>query len=210
MADQQRRRGRVSLGPRTGTVIWCLVSLTMLALAACGHSMPPPPAASGGVYTSTAYHFRFSYPSGWEVSTPQSSGLDVNTPTSATPSVAAPLEIVVTRIDAQAAGGGQVSSFTVIAFNMHDASVAANIKVLSQQFTAKGSKFLPITISGVKGYQYNQPPTAIPGSQITDAHTDYYLMTPDFEYQISTDALSDDNATSALQDMLNSFTVVTS
>ena len=64
--------------------------------------------------------------------------------------------------------------------------------------TAKGSKFLPITISGVKGYQYGQPPTIIPGSQITDTHTDYYLMTPDFEYQISTDAVSDDNATSAL------------
>jgi hypothetical protein len=184
-------------------VTWCLVSLTLLALAACGHSMPPPPVAAGGVYTSTANHFRFSYPSGWEVNTPK-----INIPTSATPSVAIPLEIVVTRIDAQAAGGGQVSSFTVVAFNVRDPTAAANIKLLDKQIHARGSKYLPITISGIQGYQLNQTPTTIPGSQISDTHADYYLVTPDFEYQISTDDLSDDNATSALQNMLNSFTVL--
>jgi hypothetical protein len=184
-------------------VTWCLVSLTLLALAACGRSMPTPPSVAGGVYSNTAFHFRFSYPGGWEVNTPK-----FNIPTSTTSSAAIPLEIVVTRIDAQAAGGGQVSSFTVVAYNVRDTTVAANIKSLDQQIHAKGSKYLPITISGIKGYQLNQAPTTIPGSQITDAHSDYFLITRDFEYQISTDALSDDNATGALQSMLNSFTVL--
>jgi hypothetical protein len=208
VADQQRRRGRGALRPRSGAVLWCLVSLTMLALAGCGRSMPPPPAASGGAYTSTTYHFRFSYPSGWEVSTPQQTGWDGNTPTSATPSASVPLEIVATRIDAQAAGGGQVSSFTVIAFDVRDATVASNMKQLEKQFTARGSKYIPTTISGIKGYQLNESPTTIPGSQVTDTHCDYYIITTAFEYQISTDALSDDNATSALQGMLTSFTVL--
>jgi len=167
--------------------------------------MPPPPEAAAGVYSNTAYHFRFSYPGGWVVNSPK---FYIPTSATPTPSVAIPLEIVVTRIDAQAAGGGQVSSFTVVAYNVRDTTVAANIKSLDQQIHAKGSKYLPITISGIKGYQLNQTPTTIPGSQITDAHSDYFLITRDFEYQISTDALSDDNATGALQSMLNSFTVL--
>ena len=198
VADQQRRRRRWALCPRTGVVTWCLVSLAMLALAACGRSMPPLSAPSGGVYTSTACHFRVTYPNGWAVSTPAGT----------TPSAAIPLEIVITRVNTQLAGGGQVSSFTVVVFNVRDTTVAGNIKLLDQQIHDKGSKYRPITISGVRGYQYDQLPTIIPGSQITDTHTDYYLVTPDFEYQISTDALSDDNAASALQGMLNSFTVL--
>jgi hypothetical protein len=198
VADQQRRWGRGILRPRNGMAKWCLVSLALLALAACGHSMPPPPAASGGVYTSAAYHFRLTYPSGWEVSTP----------TGTAPSLAIPLEIVVTRVNAQAAGGGQVSSFTVVVFDAQDATVTSQIKSLEKQVHSAGSKYLPITISGVRGYQSNQSPTIIPGSQITDTHTDYYLITTDYEYQISTDALSDDNAAGTLHAMVQSFTLL--
>jgi hypothetical protein len=170
----------------------------MLALAACGRSMPPPPVPAGGVYTSTAYHFHFSYSTGWQVSTPAGT----------TPSTAIPLEIVVTRVNAQPQGGAQVSSFTVVVFNAQDPSVVSQIRGLEKQFHAKGSKYLPITISGVRGYQLNESPTTIPGSQVTDTHTTYYLITPDFEYQISMDALSDDNAAGTLQAMLNSFTLL--
>ncbi len=199
MAAQPEHQGRwSSLAPATRVIPWCLLCLAMLAVAACGTSAPPVPVAAGGVYSSDAYHFKLTYPSGWQVSTPSGTAA----------SAAIPLEIVVTRINAQASGGGQVSTLTVVVFNAHDATVAAQIKSLLQQVRTPASGFVPVSISGVKGYRHAQSPTIIYGSQITDTHTDYYLITPKYEYQISTDAVSSDNDQSALAKMVQSFTLL--
>jgi len=177
---------------------WCLISLAVVALAACGRSAPPLQAPIGGVYTSKEYHFSVTYPSGWQV----------NNSSGTVASSTIPLEIVITRVNAQASGGAQVSSFTVAVFNAHNKDVAAEINNLLLQAHAAKSTLKPITIGGINGYQDKSVQTTIPGSQITDTHTDYYLLTSNYEYQISIDALSSDNVTGVLQAMLQSFTLL--
>ena len=123
---------------------------------------------------------------------------------------------MITRIDAQAAGGAQVSSFTVVVFNARDPVVAKQIdQLIAEAHEASCPKppatscLKPVTISGKTGYE-DTPVTAniLPGSQVSENHTDYYLFTADYEYQISTDAVSGDNAVSMLQVMLDSFTIL--
>ncbi|GAC1455210.1 MAG: hypothetical protein PVSMB4_15770 [Ktedonobacterales bacterium] len=48
----------------------------------------------------------------------------------------------------------------------------------------------------------NGTPTAL-----SDTHTDYYLVHGGYEYQLSTDAVSNDNAAPALAAMLRSFVI---
>ncbi|MGO8949787.1 MAG: hypothetical protein ACLQUY_19465 [Ktedonobacterales bacterium] len=201
MAHQCRPRRNWKSGRFTTLVIGCMALLALVMLAGC-RSAPPPPSASGGVYTSSEYHFRVTYPNGWQVSTPAG--------TTPTPSTTIPLEIVITRIDAQSAGGAQVSSFTVVVYNAKDKYADLQIKQLLEEAHEPNSPphITPFTIAGKAGYQDAPVQGTIPGSQITDTHTDYYLITPDYEYQISTDAVSGDNAASALQAMLKSFTVL--
>jgi hypothetical protein len=197
VADLPGHQGRwSSLTLLTRVIPWCLICLAMVAVAACGTSAPPVPTTSGGVYTSEAYHFKLTYPSGWQV----------NNESGTSASTTIPLQIVVTRINAQV--GGQVSTLTVVIFNVHDATVAAQIKSLLQQIGNPKSGFEPVTISGVRGYRHVSSPTVIYGTQITDTRTDYYLITSQYEYQISTDAVSSDNAQGALQSMVQSFTLL--
>jgi hypothetical protein len=199
VAAQPGHQGRrFSLTPPTRLISWCLLCLGVLAVAACGTSAPPPPATSGGVFTSEAYHFKLTYPSGWQV----------NNASGTTASPAIPLDIVVTRINAQASGGGQVSTLTVVVSNARNANVAVSIKYLLQLVHTSGSGYVPVTISGVKGYRHAQQPTVIYGTNITDTRTDYYLITSDYEYQISTDAVSSDNDQGALETMVQSFTLL--
>jgi hypothetical protein len=199
VAAQPGHQGRwSSLTPPTRLISWCLLCLAALAVAACGTSAPPPPATSGGVYTSEAYHFNLTYPSGWQV----------NTASGTTPSTTIPLQIVVTRINAQPSGGGQVSTLTVVVFNAQESTVASQIKSLLQLVRKSGSGYVPVTISGVKGYRHAQQPAVIYGTTITDTHTDYYLITAKFEYQISTDSVSSDNDQGALETMVQSFTLL--
>ncbi len=201
MAEACRPRRELKSGRSTSQLAWCLLLLAIALLAAC-RSAPPPPSPSGGVYTSSTYHFRLTYPNGWQV----------NTPKGTTSSTTVPLEIVITRIDAQAAGGAQVSSFTVVVFNARDPVVATPIAQLHAEAScvkpATTTCLKPVTISGKTGYEDTPVTANIPGSQVSDTHTDYYLLTADYEYQISTDAVSGDNAGSMLQAMLDSFTVL--
>jgi hypothetical protein len=181
----------------TGPLMWALVLLAVAALSAC-RSAPPPPSTAGGTYTSARYHFSVTYPSGWQVNTPHGSTL----------STTVPLEIVITRIDAQAAGGAQVSAFTLAVYNAKDQVAATQINQLLTKAHQADSPLKPITISGKSGYQDKPVEGTVPGTQVTDTHIDYFLITTNYEYQISIDALSSDNSMSELQGMLKSFTLL--
>jgi hypothetical protein len=136
-----------------------------------------------------------TYPNGWQV----------NTPVGKTSSTTVPLEIVITQIDAQATGGAQVSSFTLAVYNARDKVAAAQINQLLKEAHQAASPLQPITISGKSGYQDKPVVGTVPGTQVTDTHIDYFLVTTDYEYQISIDALSSDNSMPALQGILKSF-----
>jgi hypothetical protein len=198
VADRCRCWRNWYLRQPTGPLLWVLALLALAALSAC-RSAPPPPSAAGGTYTSSKYHFSVAYPNGWKV----------NIPSGATSSTTIPLEIVITQIDAQAAGGAQVSSFTLAVYNAKDKVAAAEINQLLKQAHETNSPLQPITISGKNGYQDKSVEATVPGTQVTDTHTDYYLITSSYEYQISIDALSSDNSMPVLQAMLKSFTLLT-
>jgi hypothetical protein len=65
-----------------------------------------------------------------------------------------------------------------------------------------------ITLAGVTAYQTAaDSDEQAPGAQAVNAHTDYYVVHGQYEYQISTDAISNDpDGASELQGMLKSFT----
>ncbi len=200
MADQRRTRRDRKSRRMARLVTWSLAMAAFMMLAAC-RSAPPPPSPSGGVYTSSTCHFRLTYPNGWQV----------NTPAGSTSSATVPLEIVITRIDAQAAGGAQVSTFTVVVFNAKDPNAQQQeIDPLLKREHASNSalQLKPVLIAGRTGYEDIPQTGTIPGTQVSVTHTDYYLLTSNFEYQISTDAVSGDNAASSLDAMLKSFTLL--
>lgn len=160
----------------------------LLTLAACGPSSPAVPQTTGGTYISQPYHFSVSYPAGWQATVGQQSSTIV------------PLTLVITRVHSSIAEGGAVSTFTVTVFDAHDASIAQGVKALA------GDKTLTrITLAGLAAFQGTPIQQPAQGSQVNDTHTDYYLPTPDYEYQLSTDAISGDGADSALQSMLAGF-----
>lgn len=172
-------------------LVACVVILG-LSLAACGQNAAPPPKFSGGVYTNAQFHFRVSYPQGWKVNVQPS------------PSGVVPLTIYITRSDAVSTPGAPVSTLTIAVFDAHNKDIAASIKSL-----AGDAKLRKITLAGQAAFQSAPAQQSVPDSTtITDTHTDYYLVTPNWEYQISTDAISGESADSALTSMVQSFTLV--
>ncbi len=163
----------------------------LLALAACSGASPSVPAAAGGTYTSQRFHFSVTYPTGWQATVGQQSSTIV------------PLTLVITHLHASTAQGAAVSTFTITVFDAHDANVAQSIKALT------GDKTLThMTIAGMAAYQgapIQQPAQDGAGGQVNDVHTDYYLPAPDFEYQLSSDAIAGDSVNSALSSMLAGF-----
>lgn len=180
---------------RGGWLAMGIAVILGLSLAACGQSAAPPPTFSGGVYTNTQLHFSVSYPQGWKANAQPS------------PSSVVPLTVYITRSDAVSTPGAPVSTLTIAVFNAHDKDIAASIKSLAGDKTLR-----KITLAGLAAFQSAAAPQAVPGSQsdssTTDTHTDYYLVTPDWEYQLSTDAISGENAESALTSMVQSFTLL--
>jgi hypothetical protein len=106
-----------------------------------------------------------------------------------------------------------VSTFTLAVYNAKDKVAAAQINQLLSEANQAKSPLQPITIAGKSGYQ-RKPVAAtvpsVPGTTVTvtDTHIDYYLITTNYEYQISIDGLSSDNSMPALQGMLRSFTLL--
>ena len=166
------------------------VALLGLALAACGQTAAPPPAFAGGVYTSAQYHFSVTYPNGW------------TTNAQSTSSAIVPLTVYITQSGAINTPGDPISTLTIAVFNAHDSDIAKSIKSLATDKTLQKT-----TLAGLAAYASAPTQQQVPGSTITDTHTDYYLVTTNWEYQLSTDSVSGQNAASALQSMVKRFTL---
>ncbi|HLZ21758.1 MAG TPA: hypothetical protein VKQ30_06525 [Ktedonobacterales bacterium] len=159
-----------------------------LTLTACQQSATPLPAFAGGVYTSAPYHFSITYPNGWKANAQSST------------SAVVPLTVYITRSDAVNTPGDPISTLSIAVFNVHDANIAKSVKSLATDKTLRTTR-----LASLAAYASAPIQQQVPGSTITDTHTDYYLVTTDWEYQISTDAISGENADAALQSMVASF-----
>lgn len=188
-----RLRGAMSLPARSLPLVPLLLSfvIALSAMAACAPTAPALPTAQGGTYTSKQFHFSVRYPEGWQATIGQQSSTIV------------PLTLVITRAHSSAAEGGAVSTFTVTVFDAHDSDVAQSVAALATDKT-----LTHMTIAGLPAYQSAAIQQPAQGTQADDTHRDYYLPAGNYEYQLSTDAISGDNADAALQSMLSSFTIV--
>ena len=164
-----------------------LLALCMALVAACGGGASLP----AGVYTNQQYHFRVSYPAGWQVNEFQQ------------PGAPAPLIIVITRSGARSASGSLISSLTIDVLTLND---VGGSQVATQ--LAKDKTLTAVTVSGLTAYrdQPSRQQGAGNQSDIIVTHTDYYLVQGAYEYQLSLDALSGDE--SALDTMARSFAIV--
>jgi hypothetical protein len=184
-----RGRGAMRQWPTWTAAV--LVALLGMILAACGQTAAPPPTFAGGVYTNAPYHFSVTYPNGWKVNAQSST------------STVVPLTVYITRSDAVSTPGAPISTLTIAVFNVHDSNIAKSIKSLPTDKALQKT-----TLAGLPAYASAPAPQQVPGSTITDTHTDYYLVMADWEYQISTDAVSGENSDAALQDMVKSFALM--
>ena len=174
-------------------VLWLAISAAC-ALAGCAATSAPPNLPSGK-YSSDAYHFRFSYPSGWHVTVFQSGSSTI------------PLSLQITHTATFQASGSLVSTLTVTVFNAHDPNEAKSITALEQEVKSAHSPLQAINLSGHTAYMDAPTARQSPGNQPVVTHTDYYLLTPTYEYQLTTDAVAGDNADAALHGMVMSFTL---
>ena len=191
-------RARRDDGARRLGVVAALGLALALALGGCGATSAPGNTVvlPSGSYTSQPYHFALRYPTGWK--------LLVATQTS----TAIPLEVEVTHTGALKGSGSLISTFNVSVLNAQDANVQEGISALQRLAAESNSPLRPVTIAGKSAYQEGPIQQAIPNSQDSEAHTDYYILLHDYEYKISTDAITSDNANADLSAMLASFTVL--
>lgn len=156
-----------------------------LALSACG--APPAPNLPSGVYTSVAYGFKVSYPTGWEAN-------------ALTAHSSVPLILIITRSAARSAPASLVSTFTLDVLSLKDTSIAKSASLL-----ATNKALAHITLAGQLAYR-DTPITQATTSGATVTHTDYYVLHGPYEYQISADSVSGD--ATAIQGIVNSFTLL--
>ena len=170
--------GHSALVPARLATLACAMVVAGLLLAACRTSVaaPNPPA---GVYKSAPLHFSVSYPTGWQAApTPA----DQSSP-------AVPLTLVITR-SGDTAATGSVSSFMLTVFDLRVGAVATPAAQLKQKALAPNSPLRAVTLAGQTAYQDAPAQRPLPGgSNLTISHTDYYLFTASYEYQISVESV---------------------
>jgi hypothetical protein len=201
------RRGDVIMSGYVAVVCAAIGLVFWLVLAPHSSAAGVAP-APGGTYTSVKFHFAVTYPAGWQASTGDGGvpGAWVTPATTGSAAAATPIPLVVTITRAgQVAGSSTTSSLTITVWDLNNPTAAAQAGSL-----AKNTALHATTLAGVSGYA--APPVAqpLPGksgatTSITDTHTDYYVVHGGYEYQLTTDAISGDNAGGALQGMLASF-----
>lgn len=179
---------------------WALVAALLLALgallAACGTPQVQGPSTHlpGGMYSNAQYHFKISYPTGWQVNA---------VAPSPGPDDIVPLTVEITRSSDRQASESLVSTFTIAVFDAGNATFAANATPLAADTTKHA-----VQIAGQPGYADTPVQQQVPGTAITATHADYYLIHGSYEYQLSTDDVSSDDASPALASMLQSFTLL--
>lgn len=184
----ERKRQGHWVTRRASFAALALLALLTVALSACGDSTPNLP---GGVYTNQQYHFRVSYPAGWQVNA------------SAQPGATAPLIVIITRSGATQAPGSQISTLTIDVLDTSSAGIAQTAAALS-----KNSALSKITFGGQPGFRDKPTQQAGAGADVASAltHSDYYVVYGGYLYQVSADALAGDGAT--LDTMAQSFTLL--
>lgn len=190
--------------PRTvgGRRLWrpfFVGTLLMLAgaLAACGTPRPSLSAAlPGGTYTSAQYHFSITYPTGWQANVaPAPSPVSGASPT-------VPLTLIITRTSDTQGNVDLDSNLTIMVLDASDPIIAPSVAAL-----AKDTNERHVTIGGLPAYADPPATQQVQGSSVTDTHTTYYVLANGYEYQITTDALSSDNAAPVIAQMLSSFKI---
>lgn len=204
-------------GARRAAALWLVAGALCLLLAGCGRATTQPPRPSQGTFTSAQYHFRVSYPVGWVANACPSAqaGADAcggfhvvgpggqSTSIPFQPSQINPLTLTITRATARPADGSFISTFTVAVFTLSDPTIAHDASILATD-TSKHQ----VALAGMAAYMSTPLRQQVPGSDVMATHTDYYLVHGAYEYQISTDAVSNDQADTALVSILRSFTIL--
>jgi len=162
----------------------------MISFAGCGASAATLPPVPGGTYTSQQYQFKVTYPQGWSANV------------QAQPSQPIPLVLVITRTMSNASAGPAVSTFTVMVFSLRGTNAQAAPAVSGNHDLRQ------ITLGKLRAYTSAPVNEPIQGTNVAVTHTDYFVVSSDYEYQISTDDVHGENATSALTSMLHSFTLM--
>jgi hypothetical protein len=170
-------------------------------------------APRGGDYVSARFHFDLRYPSGWQASvnngdvpgawvTPSTAASGTSTGGGASAPI--PLVLTITRVGQQN-GTGPTSSLTVTVWDLSNPTAAAQAASLAKNRTLHSAP-----IAGVPGFAASPTLQPLPGkagssTTVTDTHSDYFVVHGGYEYQLTTDIISGDNAASALQSMVASF-----
>lgn len=172
--------------------------IPLLGLVSCGaQASLSLPAAPGGTYTSTQYHFSITYPAGWLATVPPEPSPMPGS------SATIPLTLVITRSSGTQSAADLLSNVTLAVVDASNPGIAASIATLE-----KDPKEQHITLAGLPAYADAASTQPVLNSNVSDTHAAYYVVANGFEYEITTDALSSDgNAASAIAQMLHSFTV---
>jgi hypothetical protein len=192
-----QRTGRQRTGRRAALpllVLW--LTLMTLAVTGCGATTSGLPQLPGNTYTSAAYHFSVTYPSGWLVNEEDDQA-----------SAIFPLTIIVTRSGTTATDGSLVSNLTIAILDLRNTQALDKDLLKTVTSRATDSTYHAIRLAGHTAYATDPVQQAIYGTSQSATHTDYYVEANQFEYHISTDVIADDNADAAIQGMLSSLTI---
>lgn len=190
------RRGAQARATRARVAVALCVFVGM-ALVGC-RSTTSQQALPGGMYRSDAFHFTVTYPEGWQV----------NVAPAATASQGIPLHVIITRTASVQANSSLVSNCSITILNTRDPNIARAIEPLKIRIQKKDVHLHTVSLGDKPGYQEDAVQQEIPGTQMSDTHTNYYLLLNDYVYEISTEAISSDNADAALRAMIASFTIL--
>ncbi len=193
--QRRTRQGRIG-----ASIILALCVLVSVALVGCrsSRSTASQPVLPGGMYRSDAFHFTVTYPDGWQA----------NVTPAAEASQGVPLHVVITRTDSLQTNSSLVSNCSITILNTRDRNIAQAIEPLKTRIQKKDATLHSVTIGGMPGYQEDAVRQEIPGTQLSDTRTNYYLFLGDYVYEISTEAISSDNADASLGSIVASFTIL--
>lgn len=210
--SEQRAKAGWTAQPRRTMVLPLFLLLVGALMAACGGPSAPNPPASTCV--SSQYHFQLNYPQGW-----QAQVVVVKANQSASPltcvkagsaditpggSAAIPLTVILTHTNGKQIAS-HVSTFTIEVIDLTALQqIDANSAKAARQLN-KDKSLHTLQLAGITAYKDDPVDQPVTGADVSITHTDYYLVRDSFEYQLSTDAVSDDGAQDALQTMLQSF-----